>query len=150
MLYANKGKNFKEHVHPNLQKRLRIFMVMGIIMLLVAGYDVVQGTVLPTTAFLALCVGGTVGWFTSRIFHLSWSEDGRRVVGRIDTIGWFVLAAYILFEIARAVLFETVIHTTIATTTAITFAIISSALLSRVLGLRGRIVDILQKEKVFA
>jgi hypothetical protein len=149
MIYTSNNKSFKEHVHPRLQKRIRIFLMMGIIMFLVGAYDVINGVITLPVALMAVTVGGFVGWFTSRIFLLTWNHDGERVVGRIDTIGWFVLSAYILFEIARAVLFETVVHIGTSSATAITFAVVSSALISRAMGLRGKILEILKEERIF-
>ena len=149
MIYSSDNKNFKHHVHTKLQKRIRIFLVLSTCMLLAVLWDVVTHVLTIPVAALSIIIGSVIGWFTSRIFHVSWDKDGETVVGKIDTIGWFVLGAYIVFEIARAVLFETVIHLGDATTTAITFAFVSSALLSRVFGLRGRILTVLRDEKVF-
>lgn len=148
MLYTHQNKNFQQHVHPTLQRRIRIFFVIGAISLAIVGWDIVQGTLGIPYALVSVLVGAVVGWLTSRIFHLSWEHDGQRVVGRIDKIGWFVLAAYIVFEIARSILFQDVIHTG-SDATAITFAFVSSALISRMFGLRGRIVRILKEEKIF-
>ena len=122
---------------------------MGALMLLIVLYDVITGSLGLEVAVLSLFAGALVGWFTSRIFHLSWDRDGKHVVGRIDGIGWTVLALYIVFEVARNALFTNVIHTGYDPT-AITFAFISAALLSRVLGLRGRIVRILEEERIFS
>lgn len=118
-------------------------------MFFVVTYDVINGIITLPVALIAVTVGGFVGWFTSRIFLLTWNHDGERVVGRIDTIGWFILALYILFEIARAILFETVVHIGTSSATVITFAVVSSALISRAMGLRGRILEILQEERIF-
>ncbi len=147
MLYTHQNKNFQQHVHPTLQKRIRIFLVIGGISLAVVAWDVVQGSITVPWALGSIVVGIFVGWCTSRIFHLSWEKDGQRVVGRIDTMGWIVLASYIAFEIVRSILFQDVIHTG-SDATAITFAFVSSALLSRIFGLRGRIVKILKTEKI--
>ena len=148
MLYTSKKKNFQHHVHPTLQRRIKVFLVISTIMFAIVLSDVVTGTLGPLLAVLALVGGGAVGWFTSRIFHLSWSHDGQHVVGQIDKIGWLVLAAYIIFEIARVMFFDSVLHVGV-TGTAITFAFVSAALCSRVLGLRGRIMRILEEENIF-
>jgi len=146
MFYTIKNKNFKQHVHPSLQRRIRIFFGMGGVMAAVVAYDVAQATLSIEWAFVAIIVGLFVGWFTSRILHLSWSHDGMQVVSRIDTIGWLVLAAYIIFEVVRASFFQWWMP---ESATAITFAFISAALISRVFGLRGRILKILTEEKIF-
>lgn len=148
MLYTHEGKNFRQHVHPNLQKRMRIFLVIGTIALLLVAYDVWSGVIGLSIALLSVALGIVIGFITSRIFHLSWSQDGARVVGRIDRIGWFVLGAYIVFEIARTFFFQTILGYATSQATAITFAFVSSALLSRVLGLRGRILRVLKAERV--
>lgn len=146
MFYNNEGKNFKQHVHSSLQRRIRLFFGMGGVMLAVVLYDVVEGTLSPEWALVAIVIGTAVGWITSRILHLSWSHDGNMVVSRIDTVGWIVLVAYLLFEIVRSSFFAWWMP---SSATAITFAFISAALISRVFGLRGKIVKILKDEKVF-
>ena len=125
-----------------------MFILMGSIMLLVALWDVASSTLSIPLALIGLVVGAAAGFFSSRLFHLSWDHDGKRVVGRINTIGWIVLALYIAFEIARSSLFEAVLHVG-ASATAITFVFVASALIARVLGLRGKIVRILRSERVF-
>ncbi|MDB5188041.1 MAG: hypothetical protein JWO50_561 [Candidatus Kaiserbacteria bacterium] len=147
-IYNHKGKHFKAHVHPSLQRRIRIFIVISILMLLLVAYDISQGILSFPYAIGALVVGGVVGIFTSRIFHLSWEKDGSHVVGRIDKIGWIVLALYIAFEIARSLFFQYEVHIG-DEATAITYAFVSAALLSRVFGLRGRIITILKQEQIF-
>jgi hypothetical protein len=142
------GGDLMSHVHPSLQRRIRLFLVMGGVMLLLVLWDIVRGLMSVPLALVGLLVGAFVGFFSSRIFHLSWDHDGKQVVGRIDIIGWLVLALYVAFEIARATLFEDVIHTGFSAT-AITFAFIASAFIFRVLGLRGRISRILEEERVF-
>jgi hypothetical protein len=147
MLYTHKKTNFKHHVHPSLQRRIRLFLIIGALSLALVAYDVYNGTLSLGIAALAVVIGAVVGVITSRIFNLSWSHDGEQVVGRIDIIGWIVLVAYILFEVARSIFFTSVIHTG-SDPTAITYAFVASALVSRVLGLRGRIICVLRQEKV--
>jgi hypothetical protein len=146
MLYSFANKDFKHHVHPSLKRRIKIFMLIGAIMIAIMMWDIFNLTLPLTLAVISIAIGAVVGFMTSRIFHLSWSHDGQQVVGRIDAIGWIMLALYIGFEIARSVFFQDwVPHSA----TAVTFAFVASALIARVLGLRGRIIDILKKEKVF-
>jgi cytochrome c oxidase subunit IV len=147
-LYSSHGKDFQKHVHKNLQRRLRLFFIISAIMFLLALFDVYNGTLTIGIALISIVIGSVVGFISSRIFHLSWEKDGEVVVGRIDTVGWIVLVAYILFEIARTTFFSDVLHLA-ASATAITYVFVASALISRVLGLRGRMLRILKEEKVF-
>lgn len=146
MLYTSQNKSFKQHVHPSLRRRIRIFIVMAVIMFAIVLFDIIQGTLGLEVAVVSIVIGSVVGYISSRIFHLSWDHDGNHVVGRIDKIGLFVLVAYIAFEIVRASLVQEWLP---ASTSAITFAFVASALITRVLGLRGRIVRILKQEHIF-
>jgi hypothetical protein len=147
-LYKRTGTDFRDQVHPTLRRRIRIFLILGTVMLVLTFYDVVNGTLSWQIAGIGILVGAVIGLFSSRIFKLSWDHDGEQVVGKIDAIGWVILALYILFEIGRSTLFATVFQTS-SSATAITFAFVSAALISRVLGLRGRIIDVLTQEHIF-
>jgi len=148
MLYTSDEKDFRHQVHPTLQRRIRMFFIISAIMGAVVVYDIVQGALSIGIALVAVLVGGIVGLITSRILHLTWEKDGSQVVGQIDTIGWIVLVFYVGFEVARSYVLSSVIHLD-ASSTAVTFAFVASALASRVLGLRGKILQILKEEKVF-
>lgn len=130
-----------------LRRRIRIFLVLSGVMFAVVVRDIVVGELSLPIALASVALGGVVGFFSSRIFHLSWHDDGKKVVGRIDTLGWVVLGLYVAFEIARSTLLTDFFPTFPAT--AITFAFVASALITRVLGLRGRILRILKEEEIF-
>ncbi|MES2014687.1 MAG: hypothetical protein V4437_02635 [Patescibacteria group bacterium] len=148
MLYTSDKKSFQEHVHPKLQRRIRMFLIIGVIMLVVVVWDIWHGTMGIPLATIGMVVGAAVGFLSSRILHLSWDHDGQKVVGRIDTIGWFVLGGYIAFEIARSLFFEKVVHTGFSAA-AIAFTFVATALIARVFGLRGKILEVLKEEKIF-
>lgn len=147
MLYTAQDKDFSQHVHPNLRRRIRIFLTMGGVMLAIVLWDIFQGTMSISLAAIGILLGSAVGVLSSRIFHLSWDHDGQHVVGKIDWIGGVVLVLYIALEIGRSLLFQDVIHTGF-TATAITFTFVASALIARVFGLRGRILNVLKEEGV--
>lgn len=136
------------HIDPSLRRRIRIFLALGALMFLLVIWDIAHGAMSIPVALIGIALGTVVGFFSSRIYHLSWDKDGKHVVGRIDTVGWIVLALYIAFELARSTAFSTVFVTGYSAT-AVTFTFISAALIARVFGLRGRIVAILKEEKIF-
>ncbi|MEO6536898.1 MAG: hypothetical protein ABIT47_04355 [Candidatus Paceibacterota bacterium] len=148
MLYTTNGENFSENVHPNLRRRIRIFLIIGALMLVILAANIVRGHIGLAVTCISLIIGALVGFISSRIFHLSWDKDAEVVVGSIDTIGFVVLALYIIFEVARSYVVTSVIHLS-GSSTAITFAFISSALIFRVLGLRGSIIRVLNQEHIF-
>jgi hypothetical protein len=146
VLYTDEGQGFGQHVHPRLKRRIKMLMVIGGLMLVVVIYDMMTGTLGVVIGIASIIVGSVIGFFSSRIWHLSWDRNGDKVVGRIDTIGWIVLAAYVIFEIARSLFFQDVVH--LGEPTALTFAFVSAALIARIFGLRGRILKVLKDEKI--
>lgn len=149
MLYRFGSKSFRHHVHPALQRNIRIFIVMSACMMLIACVDLVDGDLDPVMAIAGVAVGTLIGFASSRIFHLSWNHDGRQVVSRIDTIGGAILALYVLFEITRASIFQIVFDTGAGASVSVTFIFVGAAMIARVLGMRGKIINILKKEEVF-
>ncbi|MDB5189966.1 MAG: hypothetical protein JWN49_292 [Parcubacteria group bacterium] len=149
MLYTTDGADFSQNVHPNLRRRIRMFLIIGAVMLAILATNIVRGQVGLVVSLISLVIGAIVGFISSRIFHLSWDKDAEVVVGSIDTIGFVVLGLYILFEVARTYVFTSLIHVG-GSSTAITFAFVSSALIFRVFGLRGSIIRVLKQERIFA
>ena len=147
MLYRSGNTDLKHHVHPKLRRNIRLFILMSVIMILIAGADLAAGTLSLNMAIAGTAVGTLVGFASSRIFHLSWDKDGSTVVSRIDTVGWVILILYIAFEVARASIFQVLFDA--GSSTAVFFIFVGAAMIARVLGIRGRIFQILRDEKVF-
>lgn len=147
MLYTNRNKSFKHHVHPVLQNRIRLFLLMEGIMLTIVLWNILEGYISIPLALIGAAIGAVVGFFSSRMFHLSWSKNGKQIVGQIDRTGWIILVIYTLYGSIRLFLFESVIHTEYPIL-AITLVFVSSELIFRVLGLRGKILRILKEERV--
>ncbi|CAN5754268.1 hypothetical protein BH11PAT2_BH11PAT2_01980 [soil metagenome] len=148
MLYTKDGEDFSNSVHPNLRRRIRMFLIIGAIMLVILALNVVRGQVGVLVSIISLVIGAIVGFISSRIFHLSWDTNAEVVVGSIDRVGFVVLGFYILFELARTYVLSSVVHVS-GSSTAITFAFIASALIFRVFGLRGSIIRVLKEERIF-
>ncbi|HVW67247.1 MAG TPA: hypothetical protein VHA78_06010 [Candidatus Peribacteraceae bacterium] len=153
MLYTSRNKNFKHHVSPQLQRRMRIFLIIAFCMLVIAVTHVAQDNLNPYVVLGSVIGGAVVGVVTTRIFHLSWDHDGQKVVGRIDKIGLAVLVLYVLFEIARSMLFEKLMpaeaSSALSQASIAGFIFIAAALISRVVALRGRMINILREQKIF-
>jgi ABC-type amino acid transport system permease subunit len=144
MFALNDRQKVNRHTHPTLRRRLSLFVMVGIVMIVLVILNISEGHITVPYAIISIIFGGVVGIFTSRIFHLSWSKDSENVVGKIDRMGLFVLVAYIAFEILRSIAFERYIH--IDSPTALTFAFLAGAFIGRVFGIQGKILSILKKE----
>lgn len=95
-----------------------------------------------------MSVGIVIGVFTSRMFHTSWNKDAKKVVSRLDTYGIIILVLYFLFEISRERIVGFITHD--FETGTIGFAILTGIMIGRVVGTRGRIIDVLKEQKIFS
>ncbi len=89
-------------VHQKLLTRVRLLLVIALILLLISAYNLIMR---PADAFtaLALCaVGFLLGLFVfSRMNVVEWNEAESIVqTGRMDAVGFAVIALYIVFEIS--------------------------------------------------
>lgn len=139
---------FQKHVHPKLRFRMRLFFVLGILMSFIVLRDIIERVMSIHLALLSILVGILIGWFSSRVFRFDWDGGADKVVGKVDIVGVLVLIAYTLFEITQRIIFTKFIH--VPLTAAMTFAFISFLFIGRGLGMRRRILDLLEEERVTA
>jgi hypothetical protein len=140
-------KDISHHIDKKLQFRLRIYFLIAAVMAGIALYNVIKGDISFFAAIGAYVVGAFIGIITSRMFHISWDKNARKVVSRLDIFGGVVLILYILFEIQRDKFVELFIHGPEVAATS--FAILAGVMIGRVLGTRGRIRTVLKEQKVF-
>ncbi len=123
------------HIDNKLKTQLRIFSVIALIMLGVIVYDVIDKRLPLVIAVLAVLTGVVIGMVLSRMYKLSWHEDNRAVVSRIDWIGAIILLAYIVFSLLCSRLIGLWVQNA-SEVAAVGLAISAGIMLGRVLGLR--------------
>ena len=80
----------------------------------------------------------------SRMFHISWNEDEQVVTSRIDKIGGVILGIYMIFSLSRHFLLESYVrHSWV---TIITFTTISGVMVGRFLGMRRKILSVIEEQ----
>src|SRR4051812_32749299 len=94
-------KKLSQHVDKKIVMRARIFGLLSFIFIVILIRDVFIGTLTAPALGLALGAGIAAGIITSRMYHLSWDKDGKKVIGRLDGLGSVVLGFYIAFAIFR-------------------------------------------------
>jgi hypothetical protein len=91
--------------------------------------------------------GIVVGIVSARMFHISWNKDAKKIVSRLDEYGVIILVLYILFELKREWIVSNFVQGAIIGPTS--FSLLTGIMIGRVLGTRGRIVQVLREQKVF-
>jgi hypothetical protein len=148
MVQKPKPKELHHHIDPKLRFRLRIYFAIAAVLVCIVIYNIIKGDIDFFSAVGAYVVGAVIGIFTSRMFHISWDKNAKKVVSRLDIFGGVVLAAYILFEIEREHFVSLFIHG--PTVAAVSFTVLAGVMIGRVLGTRGRIRTILKDQRVFS
>jgi len=89
------------YLDKRLIKRLRIYTVVMLVMLLVIIFEVLQGAFTVAWAGGGILIGLGIGALVSRMYRLNWDEDTSQVISRIDWIGAVILVCYLTFVFTR-------------------------------------------------
>lgn len=135
------------HVDKRLRFRLRMYFLISVILIGILLYNVVRGTLLLSYGIGGLASGMLIGIVTTRMYHISWSHDAKKVVGRLDIYGAIILVFYIAIEISREKIVGYVTNNFEVGTIAL--AVLAGMIFGQFLGTRGKILQILKEEKVF-
>lgn len=140
-------KHITHHLDKKLQSRLRIYFAVSLVFLILFINDLIHGAINFEYGLLGIFAGIIIGIITARMFHISWDEDANRVVGRLDIYGIIILIAYVAFALFRNQLVSYFTHG--KEVTGVTFAVLAGIMFGRVLGIRGKILQVLRKENLF-
>ncbi|WP_321421824.1 hypothetical protein [uncultured Methanobacterium sp.] len=89
------------YLDPRLVRRIRIYSVVMVVMLLVIIFEVLQGAYTIAWAAGGILIGLGIGTLVSRMYSLNWDEDTSQVISRIDWIGGVILVCYLIFVFTR-------------------------------------------------
>jgi hypothetical protein len=142
----NRSKTTK-HLDNRLRLRLRLYFLISLILICVVLYEIISGVVPLSFAFFGVVFGILLGIVTARMFHLSWNKDVKKIVSRLDMMGGVILVLYIIFAVFRGRIIGHFIHG--SAVGGVSVALVTGIMLGRVLGTRGRIMQILKEQRVF-
>ncbi|AUB58861.1 hypothetical protein BK008_11430 [Methanobacterium sp. MZ-A1] len=94
-------KQLSKYLDQRLIKRLRIYTIVMVVMLLVIIYEVITGTFSISWALGGVLVGLGIGTLVSRVYRLSWDDETSNVIGQMDWIGAIILICYLVFVFTR-------------------------------------------------
>ena len=92
----------KQYLDKRLITRIRIYVIVMLVMLIIIAFEVIQSTFTIPMAIGGILIGLGVGTIVSRMYHLSWDDETSNVIGRIDWIGAVILVFYLIFVFTRA------------------------------------------------
>lgn len=95
-------KSKVEKIDKRLLTRLRIYLIVMILMLIVITFEVLRGVFSIQWALVGILIGLIVGTIVSRMYNLSWDEEDHRVIGEIDSIGVIILLGYLIWEFSKS------------------------------------------------
>jgi hypothetical protein len=110
-------------------------------------FNVIRGALRIDYGALGLIAGIGIGIISSRMFHISWNKDAEKVISRLDIYGIIILILYIAFELSREKVVGYFTHDVEVGT--VGFAVLAGIMLGRVMGTRGKIIQVLKKQKIF-
>jgi uncharacterized membrane protein YqgA involved in biofilm formation len=88
-----------QHVPKNLRNRVRTYLALAVIIVVVIGYRLFVDQEDLWYAVLAFVIGSAVGIVVSRMYKIWWDTDAEKVASRLDIYGIVLLVAYVAFEL---------------------------------------------------
>lgn len=135
----------KRSLDGKLRRRLWLYGVIFLIMLVVVIVDLIQGQIGSWLALAGLGGGLLLGLVVSRMFLVSWDTATSQVTSRVDRLGAVIIAFYIAFSILRRWLFGHWLPDSVLP--AFTFSVIAGVMLGRAIGLEIDIRQVLARQR---
>ncbi len=91
-------------------------------------------------------VGLFVGTIASRILTITWDKGAKKVISRMDIVGATMLIVYTVFELYRSEIVAYFVseHDIVS----VSFALLAGIMYGRLLGIKGKIGEIFEKQKI--
>ncbi len=141
-----KMRTLRPHIHKKLIFRLRLFLGIFIAMLIIIAYELAIGYSNIFTVLMTLLLSYGLGFLGARRMKIYWHAETSKVMKRMDTIGIFILIAYLAFSIARRTLLGYWFHG--RELSVVLLSIAAGLTLGRFMGVRWRIKRVLVKEHI--
>lgn len=140
-------EHIRKHIDKKLQRSLRIYFIISLILIGVISFEIITGVVKIEFALIGIAIGVFLGFFTARMYHISWDHDAKQIVSKLDKFGGIILVLYIILAFSRKIIISYFIHG--PAVGGVSIAIVTGIMVGRVLGTRGKIIQILKEQQVF-
>lgn len=135
-----------KHIHRRILYQLAIFPLAAIGIVVSVVLDAMAGQVGVLPLLVAAIAGLAIGYVVGRMFLITWHEDTRKVIMRMDKMGILLLVAYIAFRMASATLLGD--YFSGAALSAISFAVLDGILVGRFVSIWRSVVRILREQGI--
>ena len=144
---ARSLRKHAQHIDKRLRFRMRIYFLIAVIFIGIFIWNILRGSLRFDYGMIGITSGILIGIITSRMYHLSWDHDAKKIVSRLDAFGIAILIFYITIEVFREKIVSYFTHDVQVGT--VGFALLSGIILGQFLGTGGKIKKILKEQKVF-
>ena len=137
-----------EQIRPHLSKPLRvrlgIYLAVSLVLAVFVIYNSFKNNIPGIFAVGGVIIGLLIGFAVSRMHKISWNEQASKVMAKIDVFGFIILILYVIFEIFREKIVGRFVNEADVAVTS--FSILAGVMYGRVLGIRGKIIRVLEEK----
>mgnify|MGYP000873608257 FL=1 len=133
-------------MHNRLRWQVVLYCLLGLVFLAISTYYTIQESFRLAFPLGGFFFGTIAGVIFSRICRISWDHGAKQVIGRFDGIGFSLLVAFIIFEFFRDDIVGLFVNGSAIITTS--FALLSGIMAGRVIGIRGKVRDVLREQNI--
>lgn len=135
-----------KHIDKRIIKRIRTYMIVLLVNLVIIVFEVVHGTFNIPLAIFGIITGMVIGILVSRMYSLSWDEESNNVIDRMDWIGAVILVFYLIFLFNKTHLLEYLVHGYLLLTLSLSITV--GTMLDRILNTRRSIDKVLKASNI--
>jgi hypothetical protein len=142
-------KPLRKHIHhldKKLKFRLRLYVLISIVMLLIILYDIFTISLPLELAGIGILLGVFIGIVSARMQHLSWDHGAKKIVSSLDLIGIIISVIYMAFVFLRSKLIGIFLVGPVVG--AVGFSITAGVMIGRIVGTRNAIIEILKEREI--
>jgi hypothetical protein len=135
-----KRYNPEKHLDSKLRTRLTLYYFITLALIVIVILHILIDHVQTYWPLLGLGIGAALGAGISRMFHITWDKGAKQAISQMDAFGVLILISYIVFEFYRDEIIERFIQGPAVVATS--FAVIAGVMLGRLIGMRGKIREV--------
>jgi hypothetical protein len=138
------GSNWRL-ISTRLRSRLILFLVIAVALVVFAIYEVIIGDMDLLTGVLTLLVGAVFGFIYGRLIRVRWNEDEEKIITRMDTVGFIIIAIYLILSYFRETLLAHFFSGTELTAIGVTLA--GGILIGRFFGVHVSLMRLIREHR---
>lgn len=139
-------KIIRKHIDRRLIVQLTMSTILSLALIGVITYDVVTGRINLWLVGVGIIIGLLVGLFAGKMYAITWHEDDKKVISRINKSDIWIFAIYMVFSALRKRIAGIWIHG--PALLAFTFTIAVGVMIGRLIFISLHIRKVLSKQGI--